>query len=464
MTCIPSLAVRPRRTPFISAIALACLLSSASSWAQSSADVMQELKQLRLELQQLRAEMDAIKQSRTADQAVPAALSSSSQVATSSPTADTPASPARPMSQETTGAPVAVADANESRVSLFGYGEMLYTRPWNDASQAMATARRGVLGFAYRFNDRTRFAAELEVENAVVSASDQGEVAFEQLYVEHDIHDQLTAKAGLFLLPIGYMNETHEPTRYYGVTRNLVETAIIPTTWREMGVGLQGNTGEGWRWNAGLVTSFDLTKWSKADATDTKASPLGAIHQEGQLAKAASWAYYGALNYDGVPGVNVGGSWYSGGIGQQQASIPTPNASVTLAELHAKWQVGRWDLSTLAAQGNFQGVAAFNAAGVSGTNPVPDEFRGWYTQAAYRLWRQGDYSLVPFARYENVNTAVGFSGLPQGLMPQTDPDTRVVTVGASFYLHPQVVLKVDTQRYLNNSSLDRLNVGVGFHY
>ena len=109
-------------------------------------------------------------------------------------------------------------------------------------------------------------------------------------------------------------------------------------------------------------------------------------------------------------------------------------------------------------------MAAFNAAGVSGTNPVPDEFRGWYTQAAYRLWRQGDYSLVPFARYENVNTAVGFSGLPQGLMPQTDPDTRVVTVGASFYLHPQVVLKVDTQRYLNNSSLDRLNVGVGFHY
>ena len=137
---------------------------------------------------------------------------------------------------------IAVADSPEPRVSLFGYGELSYTRPRNNPADAVATARRGVLGFGYRFNDRTRFAAELEIENAVVSAGDQGEVAFEQLYVEHDITDRLTAKAGLFLLPIGYMNETHEPTRYYGVTRNLVETAIIPTTWREMGVGLHGTT------------------------------------------------------------------------------------------------------------------------------------------------------------------------------------------------------------------------------
>ena len=80
------------------------------------------------------------------------------------------------------------------------------------------------------------------------------------------------------------------------------------------------------------------------------------------------------------------------------------------------------------------------------------------------MWRQGDYSLVPFARYERLNTAVGFSGLPQGVAPATDPDTRVMTVGASFYLHPQVVLKIDTQRYFNNSQLDRVNLGLGFHY
>lgn len=320
-----------------------------------------------------------------------------------------------------------------------------------------------MLGFGYRFNDRTRFAAELEVENAVVSAGDQGEVAFEQLYVEHDIHEHLSAKMGLFLLPMGYMNETHEPTRYMGVQRNLVETAIIPTTWREMGLGLRGTHDNGVRWDAGVVTSFDLTKWP-ADSAQTKESPLGAIHQEGQLAKAASLAYYGALNYDGIPGFNIGGSVFQGGIAQKQNTVASPNASVTLTEVHTKWQVGSWDLVALAAQGRFHDVGAFNASANGINNPVPDQFRGWYAQAAYRLWRQGDYSLVPFARYERLNTALNFSGLPVGLAPAVEPDTRLWTMGANFYLHPQVVLKVDTQKYLNNSALDRLNLGLGFHY
>ena len=452
-------------TPFKkTALALAVLLASTTGFAQSSSPLLRELQQLREEMRQMKSELEALKK----QQAAPAVSSTAGTGNPVEPVANARAPESAAPVQHAAAAPspsaaVQPPDAGDNRLSMFGYGELSYTRPRHNAAEAMATARRGVLGFAYRFNERTRFAAELEIENGVVSASDQGEAAFEQLYIEHDINDRLSAKAGLFLLPIGYMNETHEPTRYYGVTRNLVETAIIPTTWREMGVGLQGTTEQGLRWNAGVVTSFDLNKWP-TDSAETRESPLGAIHQEGQLARAASAAYYGALNYNGIPGFNIGGSVFSGGIGQKQATIPTPNARVNLAEVHAKWQVGPWDLAALAAQGRFEGVAAFNASGVSGSNPVPDQFRGWYAQAAYRLWRQGDYSLVPFARYEQVNTALGFSGLPQGLVPANDPDTRVMTAGASFYLHPQVVLKLDTQRYFNNSSLDRVNLGVGFHY
>lgn len=443
------------------AIAIAVMLTSVTTHAQSPSELLNELKQMREEMKQMKSELEALKKQQASSP------SSASTVVGQRVVSERANEVIQPQvsdeGQASSYRAAAPADVGDNRLSLFGYGELLYTRPRHNASEAMATARRGVLGFAYRFNEHTRFAAELEIENAVVSASDQGEVAFEQLYIEHDINERLTAKAGLFLLPIGYMNESHEPTRYYGVTRNLVETAIIPTTWREMGVGLQGTTGQGLRWNAGMVTSFDLNKWP-TDSAETKKSPLGAIHQEGQLAKAASVAYYGALNYDGIPGFNMGGSLFSGGIGQKQATIATPNARVTLAEVHAKWQVQRWELAALAAQGQFQGVGAFNASGASGSNPVPDQFRGWYAQAAYRLWRQGDYSLVPFARYERVNTAVGFSGLPLGIAPTTDPDTRVITLGASFYLHPQVVLKVDTQRYFNNSQLDRVNLGVGFHF
>ena len=427
-------------------IAAAVMLACQTGHAQTNKEVNAEMRLMREELRQLRAELDALKKQKPTEA-----------------TALAPTAQSQPSAQPNTLASSRDAEPVSNAVSLFGYGELNYTRPKHNAAAAEATARRGVFGFGYKFNERTRFAAELEVEHAVVSAGDSGEVAMEQLYVEHDIDEGLSAKMGLFLLPVGYMNESHEPTRYYGVTRNLVETAIIPSTWREIGVGFRGTQDSGLRWDAGVVTSFDLTKWPTNDSTDTKESPLGSIHQEGQKAKAASLAYYGALNFDGVPGVNIGGSLFHGGIGQKQPDIASPNASVTLAELHTKWQIGSWDLSALAAQGRFHDVSGFNTTNSTG-NPVPDQFRGWYAQAAYRLWRRGDYSLIPFARYEQVNTAVNYSGVFPGQVFSTGPDTKVLTTGASYYLHPQVVLKMDVQKYQNNSALDRFNMGIGFHY
>ena len=245
-------------------LALALGLSACVAHSETEPDWMKELRQLRQDVMHLKSELAQLKAERAAAGAPitsPPVEAGALAPATSTPMASSPAAVMPPTEPE-------------SRVSLFGYGEMFYTRPLRNSAQTQATARRAVLGFGYQFNERTRFAAELEIENAVVSSSDKGEAAFEQLYVEHDLADDLSLKAGLFLLPLGYLNESHEPTRYYGVTRNQIETAIIPTTWREMGVGLMGRTDSGWRWNTGLVTSFDLTKWRNADASDTKASPL----------------------------------------------------------------------------------------------------------------------------------------------------------------------------------------------
>ena len=438
--------------------------------AQSAEELAAQLKALREDLLQVRAELEILKKSKAADQApaltqtmpresAPSAINAPSFIPPSAPALATAPAAAPTL----TSAPVQGASAGTSPISLFGYGELNFVRPRGNASGAIATARRGVLGIGYRFNERTRLVAELEVENAVVSAGDQGEVAFEQLYIEHDINDRLSAKIGLFLMPVGYLNEVHEPTKYFGVTRNLIETAIIPSTWRELGLGLRGTLENGLRWDAGLVTSFNLGKWD-ANSSDGKASPLGSIHQEGQLAKAASLAAYAALNYNGIPGLNLGGSLYHGGAGHRQAGFAAASSGITLTEVHARWQPGRWDLSALLANGRFNDIAALNSTFAGLATPVPNSFGGWYMQAAYKLWKQGDYSLVPFTRYERLNTAKGYSGLPTGLSPAIDPDTRVLTFGTSFYLNPQVVLKADFQRYLNNSSLDRFSLGVGFHY
>jgi hypothetical protein len=436
-------------TPFtLAAVALAAMLACGNAAAQSDPELAAQVRQLREELRQVRQELDALK-------ARPAAAPAAS------PAPATAAAPAAPAAQPAGAYPAATASAGTG-LNFFGYGEMSYSRP-RDAANSTATVGRAVLGWGYRFNETTRMAAEFEVENAVASSTDRGEAEIEQLYVEHDFGTSLSAKTGLFLMPVGLLNESHEPTRYFGVFRNQVETRIIPTTWRELGVGLQGNTENGLRWNTGLVTGFDLTKWDPT-SDEGRVSPLGSIHQEGQLALARSLATYGALNYSGIPGFNVGGTVYYGGVGQHQPDFAAGDATVTLAEAHARWQPGRWDFAALATQGRFHGVDALNATFAGQPTPVPDRFGGWYVQGAYKLWSNQEQSVWPFARYERLNTAKSFSGLPQGLAPEAQRDTRTLTVGASYYLLPQVVFKADYQRFYNDSSLDRFNLGVGFEF
>lgn len=457
-----------RLSPIAAAIVLAFHVSAS---AQTTEELALQLKQLQAEMQEMRSELARLKQVApppvgTASPpvaaggvGVPTAVASQGAAAQSAVPNGGTADPAVLLTATGRQDPA----ESQQRVSLFGYGEMTYGRPRNDASAASATVRRGVLGWAYQFDDRTRMAAELEIENAVVSSSDHGEAEIEQMYIEHDLKPNLVARAGLFLIPVGYLNEVHEPTRYYGVNRNFVETAIIPTTWRELGLGFRGVTDIGLRWDIGAVTSFDLTKWDPA-SEDGRLSPLGSIHQEGQFAKARDIGGYGALNYNGIPGFNVGGSVYGGGVGQKQPGFAAPDASVVLTEAHTRWQPGKWDLQALAAIGQFSKVAALNATFAGQPTPVPNRFSGWYMQAAYHLWQYGTYSVTPFVRYEDVNTARGYDGLPVGLGPVPEPDTKVWTLGASFFLNPQVVFKADYQKFINNSSLDRFNVGLGFNF
>jgi len=113
----------------------------------------------------------------------------------------------------------------------------------------------------------------------VVSADDHGEAEVEQLFIEHQFRPQGGFRAGLILIPLVLLNEHHEPGNYYGVERNFVETAVIPSTWREGGLSAFGSTSSGLNWQAGITTGFDLNKWD-ATSNEGRQSPLGSIHQD----------------------------------------------------------------------------------------------------------------------------------------------------------------------------------------
>src|SRR5262249_49475236 len=150
--------------------------------------------------------------------------------------------------------------------------------------------------------------------------------------------DRVGLRAGLFLLPFGFINEHHEPTHFYGVQRNFVETLIIPTTWREGGVSFRGDADFGLAWSAGLTTGVNLAHWDFApqfppfstalELENNGSAPLQATHQELALASARHLAQYIALDYFGLPGLNVGGAAFTGKA--QQAPGTLGDSRVTL--------------------------------------------------------------------------------------------------------------------------------------
>jgi len=429
-----------KKTILARAIAVALIATPAAAMA-SEADLMQRIEKLAAELEKVKAELAATKQ-KTDN------VEKRQEAAAAAPVASTASA------QGAAAGPATV---------LTGYGEINYNRPTKDASQAQADVRRAVIGIQHRFDDKTKFVGEFEWEHAVTSADDQGESEVEQAYVEHEFDNGLRAKAGLFLIPAGLLNTSHEPTAYYGVERNFVETAIIPSTWREAGIGLSGDLDNGLSWDAGVTTTFDLTKWDAA-SEEGRESPLGSIHQEGQLAKARHLGFHGALNWRGVPGLLVGGSLFTGKVSHNQADFAAPDARMTLWDLHARYTPGKWDLAAVYARGTFNNIDDLNATFAGQPTPVPSSFYGWYTQAAYQLWKSKDYSLSPFVRYERFNTAKSYTAMPAGLEIATGPDEAVVTAGANFRIGEGVVLKADYQKFKEDTTRNRVNLGVGYSF
>ncbi len=438
------------------AFCIAALFSATAPHAAHAGEteLLQRLDKLGGEIEALKAELKRIKEEKEREQA------KAEQAKTAQAAAPAPTVAAAPASNVTM--PRLSSFAN-GQTTLFGYGEINYNRPRRDSSQTQADVRRFVIGVGHRFNEKTELAAELENEHAIASSGDKGEMAVEQLYIDHRPTDNLTVRGGLFLVPLGFINERHEPPTFYGVERNFVETAIIPSTWREGGILLRGHTEAGLHWDAGVSTGFDLSKWDAA-SSEGRESPLGSIHQELSLAKARDLSIVGALNWRGVPGFNVGGGFFTGKAAQGTPGFAAPEARITIVEAHTRWTPGAWDISALYAKGTISHTENLNLTFVGNPTLVPKEFWGAYGQVAYKLWTQGDYSFSPFIRYERFNTAAKFADIGAGLTPEAAATETVTTTGASFKLHPNVVLKADYQKFKVDNLRDRFNLGLGFMF
>jgi len=319
---------------------------------------------------------------------------------------------------------------------------------------------RFVLLVTHRFSDRIRFVGELEVEHAFVEGLEEaGELELEQAYVDFLLSRSINVRAGMILMPIGIINERHEPPSFFGVERPFVDTVIVPTTWFDAGFGIHGDLGRGF--------SYKLYAMAPPDAAGFSADEgIRGGRQHGLFSVFNSPGVTGRVEYRGVPRLTLGTSFFSANTG---FSFPDLDPWLNLLEFDARYRRGRAEFRGQFAQywlsqaGNLNRTLELQ----TGINPyIAKSSLGYYLEAGYHLLPfTQTVDLAPFFRYEKFNTqhsmASGFTPLPQF-------DRSAYTLGLTFRPHPDIAIKTDYQFLRNKSTVvpisNRFNMGIGWWF
>ncbi|HED33201.1 MAG TPA: porin [Gammaproteobacteria bacterium] len=397
-------------------IASALLLASTTAYTSETDSLQQQLDALKAEnkviMERLEATADMLESGNISSPA-PGNMSGADNHASATTTRD-----------RTFG-----THGSKGKTTIGGYGEMHYT---NTDSTNEIDLHRFILFMGHEFTDKIRFWSELEVEHAKVDANG-GEVSMEQAYLEFDINDNNSIRTGVILVPVGIINETHEPPTFYGVERNNVEKYIIPTTWREGGASLTGRFADTFSYDLAihsglLVSSGDYA--IRGGRNSVREAPM------------QDPAYTARLKWTGVAGVELGAAiQYQRDVTQ---STDTAAGSATLLETHAIWQTGAFAIRALYASWDLSGNGPKNAGA--------DEQSGWYIEPAYKINSQWGV----YARQSSWDNQVNSSNDTQ--RDQTD-------FGFSYWPHEDVVVKANYQ-LLDKAGTDDdgFMLGVGYQF
>lgn len=326
------------------------------------------------------------------------------------------------------------------KTSIGGYGELHYN---NLSGKGGASDKdeidfhRFVLFFGHEFTDDIRFFSELELEYSLSGDGKDGQVQLEQAYIDFDLNDNHTARAGSFILPVGIINETHEPPTFYGTERNPIEKNIIPATWWAAGAGAHGELGAGFSYDAYIHSGLNVDNGFSIRSGRQKVSK----------AKANDPAATARIKYTGIPGLELAVSaQHQQNMGQ---GLVAGLESGNLIETHAIWSTGPFTVKALYAAWDIDGYAV-EAVGA-------DKQEGFYVEPSLRLSEK-------FGIFARFNQWDNYAGSNSGTAKDTEKEQW--DVGVNYWPHEDVVIKADYQYQNNDDGKDQngLNIGVGYQF
>ncbi|WP_426994358.1 hypothetical protein [Methylomonas sp. CM2] len=360
-------------------------------------------------------------------------------------------------------------------ISIGGYGEAMYTNyadPRGDSATNKDTAdlERAVIYLGYKFNDWIVLNNEFEFEHASTGegAEEKGEISVEFSQLDFLLNPKYNVRAGLMLMPMGFINEMHEPTTYHGNHRPDVERYIIPSTWREMGAGLFGEILPGLEYRAYAVNGLNAANFSNIGIKEGRGG--------GSNAQAEDFAFTARLDYSPnfVPGLMVGASTFQGNSSQKNL-VDFDGKGVDfytqLYEGHLQYKYRGLELRALGAWSRIENTEFLNPI-IAGDGPIGKESFGWYVEAAHDImpfvWKESSQYLAPFVRVERYDTVAAVaSGFEKG----SGLDRWIYQAGLSYKPIDNIVIKADYRNIRDRKLVpagvpfgDEFNLGFGFIY
>ncbi len=339
----------------------------------------------------------------------------------------------------------------------------------NEFNEATLDVHRLVMFLGYNFNKKTQFVSEIEFEYAK-------DLWVEQAFLQHSLHKYIQFRAGLLLIPMGIINEYHEPTTFNGVERPIIDNKIAPSTWREIGAGFAGTLPMiQLKYQAYLVNG--ISGYNNG-AIFSGSKTLRDGRQKGSKGYMYQPNFSGKLEYYGIKGLNIGLSGYYG------PSQSTLYKNVSKDSLHL---IARADSSVINigmvgidARYQFEGISLrgqlyhtslsnttqYNAfTGKAGKpNDLGKTMIGYYVEAAYNVFQSFDYiqyQLHPFIRYQFYDTHY------KATVKNDAYNNTIFTTGLTFHLTKGAVIKTDID-FFKAKNADQyskiFNAGIGIMF
>jgi hypothetical protein len=407
-----------------------------------------------------------------------------------------------------------VVDSPVAGLSIGAYGEIKYGAMQNPAANGQwqngFDAHRLVLLPTYAITDNIIFNAEIEFEHAGsgFDADDKlhGTAEIEQIFVDFKIVDQLNWRApGIDLVPIGYINQHHEPTQFYSVNRPPLYNGLIPSTWKAPASSFFGTITDGVNYQLQVSSSLedfgdDFALRTAANTVPLFPTPYAAgidgltglafsLPVRGDFRQLSNdLAYAGKLDFTpaSLPGLGWSVSAYytpstTPRLAHDDFGNPLGRSSLTMFDAEFRYRIPK---TWVELRGEYVRVSFGNPVNLRAnndsdpTNNVGKFMYGYSGEVAFHIplgtILSSEWKAVPFYRYTYQNLQTCGYGQPSGIaaadlcLPTGAGQTRFQDFGVAVFPSPKIVLKATYQRVRNNNPLgaqsDSILGGVGFFF